>query len=60
VGYSLGFVGLNGKLRLQGGLDQIISAKAWNRKKYWDGLVFVWLWPCAFAFAFKGWMMFAI
>jgi DHA1 family tetracycline resistance protein-like MFS transporter len=58
VGYSLGFVGLLIAL-VQGGLIRIINPKFGNEKSIWIGLVLYSIGLILFAFASKGWMMFA-
>lgn len=59
VGYSLGFVGLMVAI-VQGGLIRIIIPKLGNERSIWVGLLLYALGLALFAFAFKGWMMFAI
>ncbi|MDB5088568.1 MAG: tetracycline resistance efflux pump [Mucilaginibacter sp.] len=59
VGYSLGFVGLM-VATVQGGLIRIILPKLGTERSIWIGLVLYALGLALFAFAFKGWMMFAI
>jgi DHA1 family tetracycline resistance protein-like MFS transporter len=59
VGYSLGFVGLMVAI-VQGGLIRIILPKLGNEKSIWVGLLLYASGLFLFAFASKGWMMFAI
>jgi len=59
VGYSLGFVGLMVAI-VQGGLIRIIIPKLGNERSIWVGLLLYALGLALFAFATKGWMMFAI
>jgi len=59
VGYSLGFVGLMIAL-VQGGLIRLILPKFGNEKSIWVGLLLYTLGLVLFAFASKGWMMYAI
>ena len=59
VGYSLGFVGLMIAL-VQGGLIRLILPKFGNEKSIWIGLLLYTLGLVLFAFASKGWMMYAI
>jgi DHA1 family tetracycline resistance protein-like MFS transporter len=58
VGYSLGFVGLMVAI-VQGGLIRIILPKLGEERSIWVGLVLYSLGLVLFAFATKGWMMFA-
>jgi len=58
VGYSLGFVGLMIAL-VQGGLIRIILPKLGNERSIWVGLLLYASGLLLFAFATKGWMMFA-
>jgi DHA1 family tetracycline resistance protein-like MFS transporter len=58
VGYSLGFVGLMVAL-VQGGLIRIIMPKLGQQRSIWVGLVIYSVGLLLFAFASKGWMMFA-
>ncbi|HEY9535370.1 MAG TPA: MFS transporter, partial [Mucilaginibacter sp.] len=58
VGYSLGFVGLLIAL-VQGGLIRIILPKLGQERSIWIGLIFYATGLILFAFATKGWMMFA-
>jgi DHA1 family tetracycline resistance protein-like MFS transporter len=58
VGYSLGFVGLTVAL-VQGGLIRIAIPKLGNHRSIWIGLLFYAAGLILFAFATKGWMMFA-
>src|SRR6201995_2455070 len=58
VGYSLGFVGLMIAL-VQGGLVRVINPKLGNERSIWMGLVLYSIGLILFAFATKGWMMFA-
>jgi DHA1 family tetracycline resistance protein-like MFS transporter len=58
VGYSLGFVGLTVAL-VQGGLIRIAIPKLGNHRSIWIGLLFYAVGLSLFAFATKGWMMFA-
>jgi len=58
VGYSLGFVGLTVAI-VQGGLIRIIIPKIGQKKSIMLGLVLYVLGFVLFAFANKGWMMFA-
>jgi DHA1 family tetracycline resistance protein-like MFS transporter len=58
VGYSLGFVGLMIAL-VQGGLIRIILPKLGNERSIWVGLLLYAIGLILFAFATKGWMMFA-
>lgn len=58
VGYSLGFVGLTVAL-VQGGLIRIAIPKLGNHRSIWVGLLFYAAGLILFAFATKGWMMFA-
>jgi DHA1 family tetracycline resistance protein-like MFS transporter len=59
VGYSLGFVGVMSAL-VQGWLIRIIIPKFGQQKSIWMGLLFYSAGLFLFAFATKGWMMFAI
>jgi DHA1 family tetracycline resistance protein-like MFS transporter len=59
VGYSLGFVGLMVAV-VQGGLIRIILPKLGTERSIWVGLVLYAAGLALFAFASKGWMMFAI
>ena len=59
VGYSLGFVGLM-VATVQGGLIRIILPKLGTERSIWIGLLLYAAGLALFAFAFKGWMMFAI
>lgn len=58
VGYSLGFVGLTVGI-VQGGLIRVIIPKLGNIKSVYVGLLLNCLGLLLFAFASKGWMMFA-
>jgi len=58
VGYSLGFVGLMTAI-VQGGLIRIILPKLGNERSIWIGLSLYAIGLLLFAFASKGWMMFA-
>ena len=58
VGYSLGFVGLMVAL-VQGGLIRIIIPKLGQERSIWVGLLLYAIGMALFAFATKGWMMFA-
>lgn len=58
VGYSLGFVGLMVAI-VQGGLIRIILPKLGEERSIWFGLILYSLGLVLFAFATKGWMMFA-
>jgi len=58
VGYSLATVGLMVAI-VQGGLIRIILPKLGNERSIWVGLVFYSSGLLLFAFATKGWMMFA-
>jgi len=58
VGYSLGTVGLLVAL-VQGGLIRIIIPKLGQERSIWIGLVLYAIGLMLFAFAGKGWMMFA-
>ncbi len=58
VGYSLGFVGLTVGL-VQGGLIRYIIPKIGQRKAVYYGLILYVISFFLFAFATKGWMMFA-
>ena len=59
VGYSLGFVGLLTAI-VQGGLIRIILPKLGNERSIWVGLLLYATGLALFAFAYKGWMMFAV
>jgi len=59
VGYSLGFVGLMVAL-VQGGLIRIVIPKLGQERSIWIGLLLYSIGLFLFAFATKGWMMFAI
>ncbi len=59
VGYSLGFVGLMIAV-VQGGLIRIILPKLGSERSIWVGLLLYSVGLTLFAFATKGWMMFAI
>lgn len=58
VGYSLGFVGLMIAI-VQGGLIRVINPILGQERSIWGGLVLYSLGLILFAFASKGWMMFA-
>ncbi|MDB5002891.1 MAG: tetracycline resistance efflux pump [Mucilaginibacter sp.] len=58
VGYSLGFVGLMIAI-VQGGLIRIILPKLGQERSIWVGLLLYAIGLILFAFASKGWMMFA-
>jgi len=58
VGYSLGFVGLVVGI-VQGGLIRVILPKIGEKKAVYFGLILYIIGFVAFAFATKGWMMFA-
>jgi DHA1 family tetracycline resistance protein-like MFS transporter len=58
VGYSLGFVGVTVAI-VQGGLIRIIIPKLGNKRSIQVGLVLYVIGFISFAFASKGWMMFA-
>jgi MFS transporter, DHA1 family, tetracycline resistance protein len=58
VGYSLGFVGLLVAL-VQGGLIRVVVPKIGQERSIWIGLLLYALGLILFAFASKGWMMFA-
>jgi DHA1 family tetracycline resistance protein-like MFS transporter len=58
VGYSLGFVGLMVAV-VQGGLIRIILPKLGEERSIWIGLILYSFGLVLFAFASKGWMMFA-
>ena len=58
IGYSLGFVGLLSAV-VQGGLIRIIMPKLGAERCIWIGLLLYSLGLILFAFATKGWMMFA-
>jgi DHA1 family tetracycline resistance protein-like MFS transporter len=59
VGYSLGMVGLMVAV-VQGGLIRIILPKLGQKRSIWVGLLLYSFGLLLFAFASKGWMMFAI
>jgi DHA1 family tetracycline resistance protein-like MFS transporter len=59
VGYSLAFVGLM-VATVQGGLIRIILPKLGTERSIWVGLLLYAAGLALFAFAAKGWMMFAI
>lgn len=59
VGYSLGFVGLTVGI-VQGGLTRIIIPKLGQKRSIYVGLGFYLIGLLLFAFANKGWMMYAI
>lgn len=59
VGYSLGFVGLMIAI-VQGGLIRILIPKLGQRNSVYTGLFLYAIGLLLFAFATKGWMMFAI
>lgn len=59
VGYSLAFVGLM-VATVQGGLIRIILPKLGTERSIWVGLLLYATGLALFAFAIKGWMMFAI
>jgi len=59
VGYSLGFVGLLIGA-VQGGLIRVILPKLGEQRAIWIGLLLYAVGLILFAFATKGWMMFAI
>ncbi|MEZ2339341.1 TCR/Tet family MFS transporter [Mucilaginibacter sp. RCC_168] len=59
VGYSLGFVGVMSAL-VQGWLIRITIPKLGQQKSIWIGLLLYSVGLFLFAFATKGWMMFAI
>jgi len=59
VGYSLAFVGLMVAL-VQGGLIRFIIPKLGQERSIWIGLLLYSIGLFFFAFASKGWMMFAI
>jgi DHA1 family tetracycline resistance protein-like MFS transporter len=59
VGYSLAFVGLMVAL-VQGGLIRFIIPKLGQERSIWVGLLLYSIGLFFFAFASKGWMMFAI
>jgi DHA1 family tetracycline resistance protein-like MFS transporter len=59
VGYSLGFVGIMSAL-VQGWLIRLTIPKLGQQKSIWIGLLFYSAGLFLFAFATKGWMMFAI
>ncbi|PJJ84678.1 TCR/Tet family MFS transporter [Mucilaginibacter auburnensis] len=59
VGYSLGFVGLMIGA-VQGGLIRVILPKLGEERAIWIGLLLYATGLLLFAFATKGWMMFAI
>ncbi|MEO6915050.1 MAG: TCR/Tet family MFS transporter, partial [Chitinophagaceae bacterium] len=58
VGYSLGFVGIMVAI-IQGGLIRVIIPKLGNEKSVYAGLICYAVGLILFAFATKGWMMFA-
>lgn len=58
VGYSLGFVGLMIAI-VQGGLIRIVNPRLGNKRSVYLGLTFYAIGFFLFAFATKGWMMFA-
>ncbi|BAV05705.1 MFS transporter, DHA1 family, tetracycline resistance protein [Filimonas lacunae] len=58
IGYSLGFVGLMVAL-VQGGLIRLVIPKIGQHKSVYTGLLLYALGFTLFAFATKGWMMFA-
>ena len=58
VGYSLAFVGLM-IAAVQGGLIRLILPKLGNERSIWIGLLLYAVGLALFAFASKGWMMFA-
>jgi DHA1 family tetracycline resistance protein-like MFS transporter len=58
IGYSLGVVGLLVAF-VQGGLIRIIIPKFGQERSIWVGLIFYAVGLMLFAFASKGWMMFA-
>jgi len=58
VGYSLAFVGLLIAV-VQGGLIRVILPKLGQEKSIWVGLMLYAIGLALFAFATKGWMMFA-
>ncbi len=58
VGYSLGFVGLLVAV-VQGGLIRVVIPKIGQERSIWIGLLLYSLGLILFAFAAKGWMMFA-
>jgi DHA1 family tetracycline resistance protein-like MFS transporter len=58
VGYSLGFVGLSVAV-VQGGLIRVAIPKLGKQRSIWVGLLFYATGLILFAFATKGWMMFA-
>ena len=58
VGYSLGFVGLTVAI-VQGGLIRVIIPKLGQEKSVYVGLLLYCLGFTLFAFASRGWMMFA-
>jgi DHA1 family tetracycline resistance protein-like MFS transporter len=58
VGYSLGFVGLMIAI-VQGGLIRIVNPRLGNKRSVYLGLTFYAIGFVLFAFATKGWMMFA-
>jgi MFS transporter, DHA1 family, tetracycline resistance protein len=59
VGYSLGFVGLLIAI-VQGGLIRVINPKIGQKRAVYLGLVLYAIGLLLFAFACKGWMMYAI
>jgi DHA1 family tetracycline resistance protein-like MFS transporter len=58
VGFSLAFVGVL-TAAVQGGLIRVIIPKIGNERSIWIGLLFYAAGLILFAFATKGWMMFA-
>ncbi|MDB5109297.1 MAG: transporter [Mucilaginibacter sp.] len=58
VGYSLGFVGLMVAI-VQGGLIRVAIPKLGQQRSIWIGLLLYSIGLLLFAFASKGWMMFA-
>ena len=59
IGWSLGFVGLM-VATVQGGLIRIILPKLGQERSIWVGLLLYAIGLALFAFATKGWMMYAI
>jgi DHA1 family tetracycline resistance protein-like MFS transporter len=59
VGYSLGFVGLMVAI-VQAGLIRIIIPRLGQKRSIYFGLIIYALGFLGFAFATKGWMMFAL
>ncbi|MCO5947817.1 TCR/Tet family MFS transporter [Mucilaginibacter flavidus] len=59
IGWSLGFVGLM-VATVQGGLIRIILPKLGQERSIWIGLLLYAIGLALFAFATKGWMMYAI